>query len=215
MWNNGHDAYLESKVLSADPVELVNLLYQASIQAVRDARHFLAQGEIADRSRAINKACEILIELNSSLDRERGGEIVERLAPLYDYMLGRLLEANLQQSDAPLAEVQSLLATLSEAWAGVRPQAAPPAAVAANPWSQEAPQATPWSQAPDSVPPQAVPAAPVAANPWSQESGQSAYLSQAWEGAPPEAAPEAPAGGLWSQEAGPEAYASASHGWSL
>ncbi len=139
MWNNGHDAYLESRVLSADPLDLVNLLYQASIQAVRDARHHLAKGEIGERSQAINKACEILMELNAALDRDRGGEIAQRLAQLYDYMLGRLLEANIQQCDAPLAEVLSLLATLSEAWEGVRP-AAEPAAPAGNVWSQEAGQ---------------------------------------------------------------------------
>src|SRR5215471_8847628 len=79
MWNNGHDAYLESRVLSADPVELVNLLYQACTQAVRDARYHLAKGDIGERSRAINKACEILMELNSSLDRIQGGEIAARL----------------------------------------------------------------------------------------------------------------------------------------
>ena len=57
MWNTGHDAYLESRVLTADPIELVNLLYQACTQAVREARHHLAEGRIAERSREINKAC--------------------------------------------------------------------------------------------------------------------------------------------------------------
>src|SRR5690349_7213879 len=103
MWNNCHDAYLESRVLSADPIELVNLLYQACCQAVRDARQHLAQGEIAERSRSINKGCEILLELNASLDRERGGEIAQRLAQLYEYMISQLLAANMQQSDPPLA----------------------------------------------------------------------------------------------------------------
>jgi flagellar protein FliS len=140
MWNNGHDAYLESRVLSADPVELVNMLYQACIQAVRDARYHLERGEIGPRSQAINKACEIVMELNSSLDRDQGGEIAVRLAQLYDYMLGRLLEANMQQSDPPLAEVLGLLATLAEAWQGVCPPA-PPAAPPPNLWSGEpAPQ---------------------------------------------------------------------------
>ena len=134
MWNNGHDAYLESRVLSADPVELVNLLYQAATQAVRDARYHLAKGDIVERSRSINKACEILMELNSSLDRKQGAEIAMRLAQLYDYLLSRLLEANMQQTDAPLAEVLSLLTTLSEAWEGVRPAAA--AAVPDNVWAQ-------------------------------------------------------------------------------
>jgi flagellar secretion chaperone FliS len=152
MWNNGHDAYLESRVLTADPIELINLLYQACTQAVREARRHLAEGRITDRSRQITKACDIVIELATSLDHERGGEISRRLALLYDYMLRRLLEANMQQSDAPLADVLGLLSTLSEAWAGVRkPDEQPTAARAGSQpatnsaWSQPASERV-WSQ---------------------------------------------------------------------
>jgi len=137
MWPNAHDAYLESRILSADPIELVNLLYQACTAAVRQAREHLASGDIAARSRSITKASEIVIELTTSLDHERGGEISQRLAQLYDYILRRLTEANFQQADAPLAEVLGLLSTLSEAWAGLKPvekAAAPPA----SPWAQAA-----------------------------------------------------------------------------
>jgi flagellar protein FliS len=141
MWQNGHDAYLESRILSADPIELVNLLYQACTGAVREARHHLANGEIAGRSRSITKASEILIELTTSLDHQRGGEISQRLGQLYDYMLHRLTEANFQQSDAPLTEVLGLLSTLSEAWEGLKPKERP-AAMAASPWAQALPQET-------------------------------------------------------------------------
>jgi flagellar protein FliS len=138
MWNSGHDAYLESRVMTADPMELVNLLYQACTQAVREARLHLAEGRIAERSRQINKACEIVIELATALDHQRGGEISQRLALLYDYIQQRLLEANMQQSDAPLADVLGLLSTLGEAWAGIRkPEEKREAtAVAESPWSQ-------------------------------------------------------------------------------
>jgi flagellar protein FliS len=135
MWNNGHDTYLESRILAADPLELVNLLYQGCRQAVRDAREHLAAGRIGERSRAITKACEILMELAGSLDHSHASEISHRLAQLYDYMQRRLLEANMQQADEPLAEVLALLTTLGEAWDGARPSAKP-AAVAASPWSQ-------------------------------------------------------------------------------
>ena len=81
MWNNGHDAYLENRVLSADPVELVNLLYQACMQAIRDARLHLAERRIMERARAITRACEITFELTAALDHERGGEISQRLTP--------------------------------------------------------------------------------------------------------------------------------------
>ncbi|HTP32650.1 MAG TPA: flagellar export chaperone FliS [Candidatus Acidoferrales bacterium] len=135
MWNNGHDAYLESRVLAADPVELVNLLYQACRQAVRDAREHLGAGRIGERSRAITKAHEVLTELAGSLDHNRGGEISRRLAQLYDYMQRRLLDANMKQSDEPLVEVLGLLNTLAEAWQGVKP-AAKPASGPQSPWAQ-------------------------------------------------------------------------------
>ena len=38
MWQNAQDAYLESRILSADPIELVRLLYHGAISDVRDAR---------------------------------------------------------------------------------------------------------------------------------------------------------------------------------
>ncbi len=125
MSHNGHDAYREGRILSADPLELVRLLYQGCHEAVREARRHLAAGDIAARSHAISSACEILTELSVSLDRERGGQISERLALLYDYMQRRLLDANLQQADEPLVEVLGLLMTLGEAWAGVQAQLRP------------------------------------------------------------------------------------------
>ena len=133
MWNTAQEAYLENRILSADPVELVRLLYQAALAAVRDARLALAAGDIAPRSRAISKACEIVIELNAALDHSRGGDISPRLAALYDYILKRLLDANLQQSDTPLSEVLSLLTTLAEGWAQTRAPAE--RAAAASPWA--------------------------------------------------------------------------------
>jgi flagellar protein FliS len=120
MWRNAHETYLEERVLSADPVELVHMLYQAAVSAVGDARRHLAERQILDRARSISKACDILAELNTSLDFERGGEISGRLSQLYGYMHRRLVEANLRQTDAPLAEVAGLLGTLMEGWAGVK-----------------------------------------------------------------------------------------------
>jgi flagellar protein FliS len=66
-----------------------------------------------------------VLELNAALDHSLGGEISSRLAALYDYMLRRLLEANMQKTDAPLAEVSRLLSTLSEGWQQARVVADP------------------------------------------------------------------------------------------
>jgi flagellar protein FliS len=133
MFNSAQDAYLESRVHSADPLELVRMLYQGAIGAVQNARRHLAEGKIAARSRSISCACDILMELHRTLDQSRGGEIASCLAALYAYMHGKLLEANCQQIDPPLGEVLSLLGTLTEAWAGAS-NPAPSTVPAGNSW---------------------------------------------------------------------------------
>jgi flagellar protein FliS len=171
MYRNANDVYLENRVLSADPIELVRLLYQGADRAVREARRHLAAGDIAARSRAICKACDILAELTGSLDRDRGGEIAARLAQLYDYITRRLVEANTRQQDAPLAEVLDLLATLAEAWDGVKPAAQAPApAAASKPVQRPAPPAPAPAMVPDpwSGGSQAPQRAAYGANPWGQ-----------------------------------------------
>jgi drug/metabolite transporter (DMT)-like permease len=44
---NPYAAYLETNVLSANPLELVCMMYAGAIEAVRDARRFLAEAEVA------------------------------------------------------------------------------------------------------------------------------------------------------------------------
>lgn len=109
-------AYEEEKILSADPMELVRLLYRGAIDAVETARHRLAARDLRGRSAAISKAVEILGELLASLNPEGASEVSRSLAELYDYMQRRLLAAQFEQADAPLAEVLQLLQTLGEAW---------------------------------------------------------------------------------------------------
>ena len=114
-----YDQYLESQVFSADPVQLVRMLYRGAMDAVSAARKHLAAGAIPERSRQITKAWEILHQLTRTLNHERGGDISRDLDALYAYMSTRLLEANVQQADEPLAEVEKLLGVLWEAWSSV------------------------------------------------------------------------------------------------
>jgi len=119
MRTNPYKTYVEDEILTADPVKLVQLMYRGAVEAVTTARASLAAGDIKARSVGITKTIEILAELASSLDHKQGGELSERLAALYDYMQRRLIDANTQQADSPLAEVQQILITLEEAWCAV------------------------------------------------------------------------------------------------
>jgi flagellar protein FliS len=120
MTNTAYSNYRETEVLIANPLELVNILYRAAIDAIAAARRHLRDGKTRERSRQITRALEILHELMFSLNHQQGGEISRSLAALYVYMQNRLTEANVVQADAPLAEVQDLLSTLLEAWSAIR-----------------------------------------------------------------------------------------------
>jgi flagellar secretion chaperone FliS len=120
MWR---EKYLDTRVLSADPLELVHILYEHTLAMVADGRQYLAEGDIAAQGRSISRAIAAIEELDRSLDRASGGSIAHNLAAPYQYMRSRLLTANIRQEDVPLAEVESLLRTLDEAWSAIRPAA--------------------------------------------------------------------------------------------
>ncbi|KWN06185.1 flagellar export chaperone FliS [Burkholderia ubonensis] len=132
MFSPGHagaNAYarvgVETGVMGASPHRLIAMLYQGARQAVALARMHLQQGNIPARGEAIGKAISIVESgLQTSLNREAGGDIAARLDALYSYIGKRLLQANAQSSDAMLVEVDGLLATLEEAWTGIGPEVA-------------------------------------------------------------------------------------------
>jgi flagellar secretion chaperone FliS len=125
MPSNPYAAHLEASILAAEPIELIRILYRTALDSVRDARAHLAAGEIPERCAAINKVVSILSQLASSLNPEAEPALATRLAELYDYMQRRLVTANFEQSDAPLADVMGLLEIMTEAWYEANLYAAP------------------------------------------------------------------------------------------
>lgn len=129
MANPIHDQYRQSAVLTSDPLQQIQLLYRAAIGSVAASRRFLQEKKIRERSNSIMKAWNILNELLLSLDHATGGDLSRNLAALYAYMQTQLIEANTQQIEPPLAEVEQLLSTLLEGWStAVLPAAAAQAA---------------------------------------------------------------------------------------
>lgn len=139
---NGIATYVESGIMSADPVELVRMLYRGGIEAVEKARQHLREGDIAARSAQISKAGAIIAHLTFSVNRDADPALGGKLVELYDYMQRQLLRGNLEQADRPLAEVSRLLSTLLEAWLECGPVEPTPAeTVPARMIAEEAPEA--------------------------------------------------------------------------
>ncbi|BDC52022.1 flagellar protein FliS [Bryobacterales bacterium F-183] len=109
-------AYLESEVLSASPIRLIELLYRGAIDATAAAKVAAEQGNALERSRHLSRAHAILVELSRSLDHTVGGQLSRDLVELYDYMQRQLTHANLSQEIQPISDVYSVLTNLLEAW---------------------------------------------------------------------------------------------------
>lgn len=108
---------IDAAVEVADPYRLVLLLFSGAQAAIGNARAAMQQQEIAAKGEAISKAIDIIGNgLKVSLDREKGGEIAERLDALYDYLVLRLLRANLDNDLGALEEVAGLLEEIHGAW---------------------------------------------------------------------------------------------------
>lgn len=69
-----------------------------------------------DRCGALAKALAIVTELRNVLDLERGGEIANNLDALYEFVIDRLVQANLRGSDQPAVEARRVLEPLAEGW---------------------------------------------------------------------------------------------------
>ena len=136
-------SYLENRILAADPVELIQILYEHALIEVRNARSCQQEGDIAGRTKAVTKALAVLGELESSLNHEAGGSLSQNLARLYQYMRRRLLEASMKQQTGPLDEVESLLKTIEEGWSAMQHKTA----ALANPYAAQVRMPAPSSDA--------------------------------------------------------------------
>ena len=115
---------IESGVMSANPNQLIEMLFDGANSALVRARLFMQQGDIVAKGEALSKAINIIDNgLKAGLDQENGGEIATNLSALYDYMIRRLLQANLRNDCQAIEEVEGLLGNIAEAWKQISPNA--------------------------------------------------------------------------------------------
>ncbi|MBP5980941.1 MAG: flagellar export chaperone FliS [Halomonas sp.] len=126
-YGRGAKAYarvgVESGVMSADPHRLIVLLFEGAQTAIRAARIHMQSGNIGEKGKSISKALDIINNgLAAALDQDKGGEIAERLASLYDYIARLLLAANLRNDEESLNQAEQLLENIASAWRDIGQQ---------------------------------------------------------------------------------------------
>lgn len=114
---------VESHVLSASPHKLINMLFDGALKAIKAAKLHMQQNNVSAKAESITKALDIVnLGLAAALDKEKGGELAERLEQLYSYVAELLLQANLKNDVAKLDEAAELLEQIGSAWKEIQPQ---------------------------------------------------------------------------------------------
>ncbi|EPE3185874.1 flagellar export chaperone FliS [Cronobacter sakazakii] len=127
MYNSsGVQAYqqvgLESAVMSASPHQLVVMLFDGALSALVRARLFIEQSDTVAKGQALTKAINIIDNgLKAGLNMDIGGDLPRNLASLYEYMVRRLLHANLRNDVDAINEVETLMTNIADAWKQIGP----------------------------------------------------------------------------------------------
>lgn len=116
MHGNGIGAYQQTSILTADPLKLVIMCYEGAISHLRAARDAYAEKDYEAKAFSLQKVIDIIHELSSALDFEKGGPVAANLSALYAYMTRRILEGDLKREPAAFDEVAGMLEELNAAW---------------------------------------------------------------------------------------------------
>jgi flagellar protein FliS len=116
---NGFHAYQETAITTQSRGRLIVMLYDGAIKFLRQAVLDLQQNDFAAKGEHIVRAQDILYELNTILDIEKGGQIAQNLRALYNFMQRHLIEANLRKDPQMIREVISILEELNQSWRAI------------------------------------------------------------------------------------------------
>ena len=110
------NAYRQNEVMTANKETVLLLLYAGAVRFLKQAMESLEKGKLADKAKYILRTHEIVNELRAGLNLKDGGEIATNLERLYDFIIDRLIQGNMNNAQQPLQEALNVLITLNDAW---------------------------------------------------------------------------------------------------
>ncbi len=109
--------YKQNSIATATPEELTLLLYNGAIKYMNIAKIKIDEKNIQEKNSALIRAQDIISELNYSLDMEY--EISENLRALYNFVLEKLIDANLENNTEYIDEALIIVKDMRETWVEV------------------------------------------------------------------------------------------------
>jgi flagellar protein FliS len=109
------DHYLAERVMTASPVELTAMLFDACVGSIKLAIRLQEAGEHIAALPKLTKAQDIVLELRCTLNHE-AGELAGRLDALYTYAWSQLFQAGTRRDTAAARTALSVIEPLQQAW---------------------------------------------------------------------------------------------------
>lgn len=107
--------YKKVEVETASKEKLLVMVFNGAIQFCETAKISYTEDNILDGQYYLSRVQCIVMELMSSLNMERGGQIASNLLDLYEYVLSALIEVR-EGNVEVLDDIISLLSGLKDAW---------------------------------------------------------------------------------------------------
>jgi len=111
------------QITDASPTRLVQVMFEHILANLATAQGCMQRikgnmpvHDVIAKGKAIGKALRLIGQLDATLDMQRGGEIAANLRNLYQYMLGRLTAANIENDAQIVAEVADLVRKIKTGW---------------------------------------------------------------------------------------------------
>ncbi|MCP5497590.1 MAG: flagellar export chaperone FliS [Leptospiraceae bacterium] len=113
---SGYNSYKANEISTVNQGKLIVMLYEGSIRFLNLAIENMEPRTYDVVNVNIIKCQDIISELMSSLNMDRGGKMASDLLSIYIYIKRRLLEANINKDKKILQEIKGYLSNLKTAW---------------------------------------------------------------------------------------------------
>jgi flagellar protein FliS len=113
-------SYKKLQVETASPISLVIMLYDRAIVLLNKAKDEISEKQIEAKGHTLDKASDIIFELLTTLDKDKGGEIASSLSNLYSFVLREITNANSKLNTKSLDNAIKILSELRESWESIK-----------------------------------------------------------------------------------------------
>ncbi|MEP0177497.1 MAG: flagellar export chaperone FliS [Paraglaciecola sp.] len=110
---------IKQDIAQADPHKLTLMLMQGALDRLAYGKGCIERKDYAGKSEHLSRATAIIMNLRDTIDLEVGGEVGGNLFDLYEYMLQRLIDANVQNNLKIVDEVITLFLPIKAAWSQI------------------------------------------------------------------------------------------------